>query len=228
LYESDNLFESMQSHGDTVHFSGAIRAVAQDLIRIANDFRLLSSGPATGLDEIRLPAVQPGSSIMPGKVNPVLAEMLDMAMFHVLGCDLTIALAAQAGQLELNVMMPIIAHNLFEMMQVMIGSVNAFTQYCVVGLKANPDKATGWLAKNAILVTALNPLIGYARGAEIAKAAMAQGATIREVALAKIRAGELVHKDTGRLVTIEEIDAILGDIRNLTDGGIHGAGGAGG
>jgi fumarate hydratase class II len=228
LYESDNLFESMQSHGDTVYFSGAIRALAQDLIRIANDFRLLSSGPATGLDEIRLPAVQPGSSIMPGKVNPVLAEMLDMAMFHVLGCDLTITLAAQAGQLELNVMMPIIAHNLFEMMQVVIGSVNAFTQYCVVGLKANADKATGWLAKNAILVTALNPLIGYAKGAEIAKTAMARNATIREVALEKIQAGELVNKDTGKPVAIEDIDAILGDVRQLTEGGIHGTGGGGG
>ncbi len=228
LYESDNLFESMQSHGDTVHFSGAIRAVAQDLIRIANDFRLLSSGPATGFDEIRLPAVQPGSSIMPGKVNPVLAEMLDMAMFHVLGCDLTITLAAQAGQLELNVMMPILAHNLFEMMQVMIGSVNAFTRYCVTGLKANEEKATGWLAKNAILVTALNPLIGYAKGAEIAKAAMARNATIREIALEKIQQGELLHKDNGKPVTVEEIDAILGDVRKLTEGGIHGSGGGGG
>jgi fumarate hydratase class II len=222
LYESENLFESMQSHGDAVYFSGAIRAVAQDLVRIANDFRLLSSGPATGLDEIRLPPVQPGSSIMPGKVNPVLAEMLDMAMFHVLGCDLTITLAAQAGQLELNVMMPILAHNLFEMMQVMIGSVNAFTQFCVVGLKANPDKATGWLAKNAILVTALNPILGYAQGAEIAKAAMARNVTMRQVALEKIRAGELVHKDTGEPVSIEDIDAILGDVGKLTDGGIHG------
>ena len=225
LYESDNLFESMQSHGDSVYFSGAMRAVAQDLIRIANDFRLLSSGPATGFDEIRMPPVQPGSSIMPGKVNPVLAEMLDMAMFHVLGCDLTITLAAQAGQLELNVMMPIIAHNLFEMMQVMIGSVNAFTQYCVVGLKANPDKATGWLAKNAILVTALNPVIGYAKGAEIVKLAMSRNTTIREVALEKIQRGELVHKDGGEPLTIEEIDAILGDIRKLTEGGIHGSGG---
>ena len=225
LYASDNLFESMQSHADTVYFSGAIRALAQDLIRIANDFRLLSSGPATGLDEIRLPAVQPGSSIMPGKVNPVLAEMLDMAMFHVLGCDLTIMLAAQAGQLELNVMMPVIAHDLFEMMQVMIGSVNAFTQYCVVGLKANAEKATGWLAKNAILVTALNPLIGYAQGAEIAKTAMARSATIRDVALEMIRAGRLAHRDTGRPVTIGEIDAILGDVRKLTEGGIHGTSG---
>jgi len=228
LYESDNLFESMQSHGDAVHFSGAIRAVAQDLIRIANDFRLLSSGPATGFDELRLPPVQPGSSIMPGKVNPVMAEMLDMAMFHVLGCDLTITLAAQAGQLELNVMMPILAHNLFEMMQVMIGAVDAFTRFCVAGLKANPDKAAGWLAKNAILVTALNPIIGYAKGAEIAKTAMARNVTIREVALEKIQAGELVNKDTGQAVTIDEIDAVLGDIRRLTEGGIHGAGGGGG
>ncbi len=227
LYESDNLFESMQAHSDAVFFSGAIRTLAQDLVRIANDFRLLSSGPSTGLDEIRLPAVQPGSSIMPGKVNPVLAEMLDMAMFHVLGNDLTVTLAAQAGQLELNVMMPIIAHDLFETMQVVIGSISAFTEYCVVGLKANPEKATGWLAKNAILVTALNPLIGYSKGAEIAKAAMARNITIREVALEKIKVGELVNKDNGKPVSIEEIDAILGDIRSLTDGGIHGAGGGG-
>jgi fumarate hydratase class II len=228
LFESDDLFESMQAHSDAVFFSGAIRALAQDLIRIANDFRLLSSGPATGLDELRLPAVQPGSSIMPGKVNPVLAEMLDMAMFHVLGNDLTVTLAAQAGQLELNVMMPIIAHDLFEMMQVVIGSVNAFTAYCVVGLQANAEKAAGWLAKNAILVTALNPIIGYLKGAEIAKAAMARNLTIREVALEKIAAGELVYKDTGLPVNIAEIDAVLGDVRQLTEGGIHGTGGGGG
>src|SRR5215813_2647305 len=146
LYTSDNLFESMNSMQDPVFFSGAIRALAQDLIRIANDFRLLSSGPSTGLDEIRLPAVQPGSSIMPGKVNPVLAEMLDQAMFHVIGCDTTVAMAVQAGQLELNVMMPVIAHNLFEMMQVTIGSVNAFTEGAVKGLSANREKAEGWLS----------------------------------------------------------------------------------
>jgi fumarate hydratase class II len=227
LIPSDDLFESMQAHSDAVFFSGSIRTLAQDLIRIANDFRLLSSGPATGLDEIRLPAVQPGSSIMPGKVNPVLAEMLDMAMFHVLGNDLTVTLAAQAGQLELNVMMPIIAHDLFEMMQIVIGSVTAFTDYCVIGLQANAAKATGWLAKNAILVTALNPLIGYLKGAEIAKAAMARNVTIREVCLEKIAAGELVSKDSGQPVKIEEIDTVLGDVRQLTEGGIHGAGGGG-
>jgi fumarate hydratase class II len=127
LYTSDDLFESMQSMADMVDFSSSLRILAVTLTRIANDFRLLSSGPATGLDEIRLPPVQPGSSIMPGKVNPVLAEMLNMAMYHILGNDTTVSLAAQAGQLELNVMMPIIAHNLFEMMHIMIGSIDAFT-----------------------------------------------------------------------------------------------------
>ena len=117
LRPSGNLFESMQSMADPADFSASLRTLCITLTRIANDFRLLSSGPTTGLDEIRLPAVQPGSSIMPGKVNPVLAEMLNMTCFHVQGCDHTVALAAQAGQLELNVMMPIIAHNLFEMMQ---------------------------------------------------------------------------------------------------------------
>src|SRR5574342_1426831 len=143
LYESDNLFETMQSMADAAAFSAALRTLALTLIRIANDFRLLSSGPSTGLDEIHLPAVQPGSSILPGKVNPVLAEMLDQAMFHVVGCDTTVAMAAQAGQLELNVMMPVLAHNLFEMMQVTIGAVKAFTENCVAGITANREKAEG-------------------------------------------------------------------------------------
>src|SRR5690606_12317858 len=121
-----------QSMQDAVHFSGALRTTAQDLTRIANDIRLLASGPTTGLAEITLPPVQPGSSIMPGKVNPVLAEMLNMAMFHIMGNDLTVMLGGQAGQLELNVMMPIIAHNLFEEMHIMIGAVRAFTDKAVV------------------------------------------------------------------------------------------------
>ncbi len=181
LHESDDLFESMQSLADAADFSASLRTTAITLTRIANDFRLLSSGPSTGLDEIRLPAVQPGSSIMPGKVNPVMAEMLYQAMFHVQGCDHTVALAAQAGQLELNVMMPVIAHNLFEMMQVMIGAVTAFTEKCVVGITANRDKAEGWLEKNAIVVTALNPVIGYAAGARIVREALATNRTVREV-----------------------------------------------
>ena len=215
LQTSDNLFESMQSMADMADFSASIRTLAITLIRVANDFRLLSSGPSTGLDEIRLPAVQPGSSIMPGKVNPVLAEMLDMTCFHVIGNDQTVMMAAQAGQLELNVMMPIIAHNLFEMMHVMIGAINAFTTKCVVGLKANPEKAHGWLAKNAILVTALNPVIGYLNGAAIAKEAMASNRTIKEVVVEK------------GLLSAAEADKLL-DARQMTEGGIQGTGGGGG
>src|SRR5574340_336721 len=193
LLESDNLFESMQSMADAADFSASMRTTALSLIRIANDLRLLASGPSTGLDEIHLPAVQPGSSIMPGKVNPVMAEMLDQAMFHVIGCDTTVALAIQAGQLELNVMMPIIAHNLFEMMQVMIGAVNAFTERAVRGMTANATKAEGWLARNAIIVTALNPLIGYSQGAALVKEALARNETIRDLAVQKARSGELRH-----------------------------------
>jgi len=225
LRTSDDLFESMQSMADAADFSASLRTLAVTLTRIANDFRLLASGPSTGLDELRLPPVQPGSSIMPGKVNPVLAEMLNMAMFHVQGCDHTVALAAQAGQLELNVMMPIIAHNLFEAMQVTIGAVDAFTERCVLGLQANALKAEGWLAKNAIVVTALNPLIGYAAGAALVKAALAKNVSIREVALEKIEAGELMHRDEQRPVTPAEIDVALGDLRRLTEGGIAGGSG---
>jgi fumarate hydratase class II len=220
LYESGDLFESMQSMADAAHFSGSLRTLAITLTRIANDFRLLASGPATGFDEIRLPAVQPGSSIMPGKVNPVLAEMLNQAMYHVQGCDHTIALAAQAGQLELNVMMPVIAHNLFEMMQVTIGSVRAFTEKCVRGVQVNREKARGWLEKNAILVTALNPLIGYAAGAALVKEALARDFTLREVALEKARQGLLRHIREDRLVGEEEIEAAFRDLRALTEGGI--------
>jgi fumarate hydratase class II len=220
LYPADDLFESMQSMADIADFSASMRTLAITLTRIANDFRLLASGPATGLDELRLPPVQPGSSIMPGKVNPVLAEMLNMAMFHIQGCDHTVALAAQAGQLELNVMMPIIAHNLFEMMQVMIGSVSAFAEKCVRGLQANRLRAEGWLEKNAIIATALNPLIGYAAGAELVKEALSSGRNVRQVAIEKASAGKLRHRDEDRSVSVQEITAALGNMRRLTEGGI--------
>ena len=207
LYESDNLFESMQSMGDAVFFSGAIRTLAQDLARISNDIRLLSSGPSTGLDEIRLPAVQPGSSIMPGKVNPVLAEMMNMTMYHVMGNDFTVLMAGQAGQLELNVMMPIIAHNLFEMMHVTIGALKAYTSKMVAGIAANREKAEGWLAKNAILVTALNPIIGYLKGAEVAKKAMAANRSILDVVV-----------ELGYMTEDEAREAL--NPRAMTEGGI--------
>lgn len=228
LYTSDNLFESMQSMADMADFSASLRTLALTLTRIANDLRLLSSGPATGLDEIRLPPVQPGSSIMPGKVNPVLAEMLNMAMYHVIGLDTAVALASQAGQLELNVMMPIIAHDLLEMMHVMIGAINAFTDKCVVGIKANRAKAEGWLARNTIVVTALNPIIGYLAGAALVKEALSRDLTVQEVALEKVREGALKHKDTGQPLTEEEIRAVFSDMRKLTEGGLFGGGGAGG
>jgi fumarate hydratase class II len=209
LQESDNLFESMQSMADPLFFSGALRTLAQDLIRIANDLRLLSSGPSTGLDEIRLPALQPGSSIMPGKVNPVMAEMMNMAMFQVIGNDTTVLLAAQAGQLELNVMMPIIAYNLFQSMDIIINATTVFAAKCVAGIKANREKAEGWLAKNAILVTALNPVIGYAKGAEVAKEALASGVTVRQIVIEK---GYLSPQEADRLL----------DVRRLTEGGFQG------
>jgi fumarate hydratase class II len=220
VVSSGNLFESMQSMADLVDFSAAIRTLALTVTRIANDLRLLSSGPATGLDEIRLPAVQPGSSIMPGKVNPVMAEMANMAMFHVIGNDTTVALASQAGQLELNVMMPVIAHNLFEMMQVMIGALTAFTDKAVRGIKANPDKAAEWLEKNAILVTVLNPVIGYAAGAALVKESQEKGIAIRELALEKARKGALKNIRDGQPVTEAEVSAALDNLRSLTDGGV--------
>lgn len=222
LQVSIDLFESMQSMADMVDFSAALRTLALTLIRIANDLRLLSSGPATGIDEIRLPAVQPGSSIMPGKVNPVMAEMLNMAMFHIIGCDTTITLAAQAGQLELNVMMPLIAHHLFEAMQVMIGSISAFTTKCVQGITANTDKAENWLEHNPILVTALNPLIGYANGASLVKEALDRNLTIRELAMEKARAGNLYRQGTNHSITEDELNLLFSDLRRFTDGGILG------
>ncbi|MBM4414279.1 MAG: aspartate ammonia-lyase, partial [Chloroflexi bacterium] len=215
LRSSGNLFESMQNMADAADFSSSIRTLCVTLTRVSNDFRLLVSGPATGLDEIRLPAVQPGSSIMPGKINPVLAEMMNMACFHVQGCDHTVALASQAGQLELNVMMPIIAHNLNEMMHVMIGAIDAFTTKCVVGIEANREKASGWLAKNAILVTALNREIGYLNGAAVAKESIATGKTIKEVVVEK------------GLLSAERVDELL-DVIAMTKGGIMGFGGGGG
>lgn len=215
LYTSDDLFESMQSMQDAVFFSGALRTVAQDFTRIANDIRLLSSGPTTGLAEMTCPPVQPGSSIMPGKVNPVLAEMLNQAMFHIMGNDHAVTLCAQAGQLELNVMMPMIAHNLNEMMQVMIGSVRAFTDKLIVGLILNKEQAHAWLGRNPILVTALNPIIGYLNGAAVAKKSLAEGKSVRDVVL-----------EMG-LMSAEDLDKAL-DPYKMTEGGIQAGGGGGG
>lgn len=208
LYESDNLFESMQSMQDAVFFSGALRTVANDLARISNDVRLLSAGPTTGIAELTCPTVQPGSSIMPGKVNPVLAEMLNQAMYHVQGNDTAVNMAGQAGQFELNVMMPIISHNLNEMVMVIIGSVRAFTDKCISGLILNRERTENWLSRNPILVTALNPIIGYNNGAKVAKQALAEGKSVREIVL-----------EMG-LMSAEDLDKAL-DARQMTEGGIN-------
>lgn len=211
LYESDNLFESMQSMQDAVFFSAAMRNLAMDFTRIANDVRLLSAGPTTGIAELTCPTVQPGSSIMPGKINPVLAEMLNQSMYHVMGCDLTVTMAGSAGQFELNVMMPIISHNLNEMMQVMIGAVRAFTDKLMLGLAATDEgkRAASWLSRNPILVTALNPIIGYNNGAKVAKKALAEGKSVKAVVL-----------ELG-LMSEEDLDAAL-NARAMTEGGIRG------
>jgi fumarate hydratase class II len=220
LREAENRFEAMQSMADVAHFSGSMRTLALTLIRIANDLRLLASGPATGFDEIRFAPLQPGSSIMPGKVNPVMAEMLNMAMYHVIGLDTAVMLATQAGQLELNVMMPLIANDVFEMMQVTIGAINAFTEKGIKTLQANPAKAEAWLVRNAAIATVLNPLIGYLAAAELVKEANGQERTIRELALEKAAASKLTHKDLHRPVTVGEVEEALGNSRKMTEGGI--------
>jgi len=181
LSAADDPFEAMQSLAPLVALSGALRNLALELIRIGNDLRLLSSGPLTGLGELVLPAVQPGSSIMPGKVNPVMAEMLAMVCFDVIGRDATVALAAQAGQLELNVMMPAVAHALLPALSQLAAAVTAFTQRCVVGLQADASRCARYAHQSPQLVTALAPRLGYAQSAEIAKQAVAERRTIREV-----------------------------------------------
>jgi len=180
LVATDDYFEAMQSMSPFVALSAALRTLATDTIRIANDLRLLSSGPNTGLGEIRLPAVQPGSSIMPGKVNPVMAEMTDMVCFQVMGNDLAIATAAQAGQLELNVMMPVISLNLNNSLTILTNALTALRTRCVDGITANEERCRWYVEHSASLVTALNPKIGYAKAAEIAKRAIASNKTIRE------------------------------------------------
>ncbi|HST22226.1 MAG TPA: aspartate ammonia-lyase [Blastocatellia bacterium] len=180
LRATEDYFEAMQSMSPFVNLSGALRTLATDVMRIANDLRLLSSGPNTGLAEINLPAVQPGSSIMPGKVNPVMAEMTNMVCFQVIGNDSVITAAAQAGQLELNVMMPVIAFDLLMSITIMTNALKALTERCVDAITANEERCRWYVEHSVSLVTALNPKIGYARAAEIAKRAIAKGKTIRE------------------------------------------------
>jgi fumarate hydratase class II/aspartate ammonia-lyase len=185
LRKAANRFEAMQSNACITEVSGALRNLVVELIRISNDLRLLSSGPRTGLAEINLPSVQPGSSIMPGKVNPVMAEMLPMVCFAVIGNDLTITMAAQAGQLELNVMMPVIQHKLLESIEILINSLKVFTTKCVNGISANVERCNHYAANTMALATALNPYIGYAKAAEVAKESLSTGKSIKDIVLEK-------------------------------------------
>ena len=175
----------MQSMGDIASFSGAFRAWVLDLAKIANDIRLLASGPRTGLAEILLPAVQPGSSIMPGKVNPSIAEMVNQVCFQALGLDTTVALAAEAGQLELNVMMPVMTHNIVFGLMIVGNATHVFAERCISGIEADEAICTYWLERSPALVTALAPKIGYADSAKLAKEALATGLTVKELVVRK-------------------------------------------
>lgn len=182
---SKNLFEGIQNIYPALELSASLRGLAVTLTKIANDIRLLSSGPRTGFAEIRLPAVQPGSSIMPGKVNPVMAEMLNMVCYQVMGNDTVIAYATQASQLELNVMMPVIAHNLLFSIEILSHSIAAFTDKCVTGIEADAKRCKEYADATLAMATALNPVIGYASAAEVSKEAYKSGKSVRQIAVEK-------------------------------------------
>lgn len=205
---AENYFEAMQSLRPMVGCSSALRNCAQDLSRIANDIRLLGSGPRTGLAEIQLPPVQPGSSIMPGKVNPSMAEMVNMVCYQVIGLDTAITLCAQAGQLELNVMMPLVAYDLLHAIGILARAVTQFSRRCISGITANEERCRLYAENSTSIVTVLNPHIGYAAAAEIAKEYMATGKSIREVVLEK------------GLLTKEQLDKVF-DLRKMTEPGIY-------
>jgi aspartate ammonia-lyase len=203
-----NYFEEMQSMAPFVMLSSSLRNLAQDLSRMANDFRLLSSGPKTGLAELLLPARQPGSSIMPGKVNPVMAEMLNMVCFAVFGNDDVILWAAQAGQIDLNVMMPLIAYKLPETLTIMTNAIDVFTRFCVDGIKADAERCKFYAESSAVVVTALNPIIGYMKAAEVVKRAYAENKTVREILLEE------------KLIEPHKLDEVL-NLAAMTEPGIH-------
>jgi len=185
LKPANNNFEALQSHRAAQTVSSGLKELALELIRVANDLRLLASGPTTGLNEITLPPVQPGSSIMPGKVNPVMAECIDMVAFQVVGNDAAVALAVQAGQLELNVMTPAIAYNMLFSIQILSNYIPIFTSKCVKGITVDEKRCEQYLEKNSSLATLLAPIIGYLEAARIAKQAQAENRTVKEVAMEK-------------------------------------------
>jgi fumarate hydratase class II len=211
---SDNYFEALSSQDTAVELSGQLKVLSVSLMKISNDLRWMNSGPLAGLSEIALPALQPGSSIMPGKVNPVVPESVAMIAAQVMGNDTTITVAAASGNFQLNVMLPVIAYNLVQSVELLaIGSRN-LADHALAGFTVNHARLDDALARNPILVTALNPVIGYEKGAAIAKKAYAEGRPILDVA------AEMTD------LSVDELRRLL-DPKTLTKGGgIHGAGSA--
>jgi aspartate ammonia-lyase len=209
LRVGQDLVQLMQSMGDIATLSGALRAYVLDLNKIANDIRLLASGPRTGLAEILLPPVQPGSSIMPGKVNPSIAEMVNQVCYQALGLDTTVALAAEAGQLELNVMMPVMAHNIVFALTIVGNASRVLAERCVDGIEADEAQCAYWLERSPALVTALAPKIGYAEAAKLAKEAIATGLTVKELVMKK------------QILEGKELEEVL-DLRAMTEPGVPG------
>ena len=209
LRVGEDRIQLMQSMGDPAAFSATLRGLAIDLSKIASDLRLMVMGPRTGINEIALPAVQPGSSIMPGKINPSIPEMVNQVCFQVIGCDTTVAIAAEHGQLELNVMMPVIGHNILLSMTILTNAARVLAERTVKGITANEEMCSYWVERSAALATALMPHIGYARAAEISKQSVKEGVLIRD----------LVKRD--KLLPDEQIDDVL-DLRKMTEIGVPG------
>nr|MDJ0522382.1 aspartate ammonia-lyase [Planctomycetota bacterium] len=204
LVHAEDLIEATADMGAFVHFSGVLKRIAVKVSKICNDLRLLSSGPRCGLNEIDLPARQPGSSIMPGKVNPVIPEVVNQVAFHVIGNDLSITLAAEAGQLQLNVMEPLIAFNLFESMSMLAAGVRTLTERCIQGITANEDRCRELVEGSIGLVTSIVPLLGYERASDVAKEALRSGRSVREILVA---AGDLSEEQVNEILSPEAMTA---------------------
>lgn len=205
LKPSPHLMAAMQSMAPFVNVSGSLRNLAQDCAKISHDLRLLDSGPKTGFKEIQLPPVQPGSSIMPGKYNPVMAEMTAMVCFQVMGYDNAIAFAAQAGQLELNVMMPLIAYDLIHSIEILGNTLTALTKRCLEGITANRDRCLSYAEGSLALVTALNPHIGYLNAAAVAKESLLTGKSLRQIVLER----ELMSpEDLAKVLDLEQMSSL--------------------
>lgn len=205
LRPAPHLMAAMQSMAPFVNVSGSLRNLAQDLAKISHDLRLLDSGPNTGFKEIQLPPVQPGSSIMPGKYNPVMAEMTSMVCFQVMGYDTAIAFAAQAGQLELNVMMPLIAYNLIHSIEILGNTIAVLTDRCIQGITARVDRCRYYAESSLSLVTALNTHIGYLNAAAVAKESLETGKTLREIVLEK---GLMTEAELAKVLDLKQMSVM--------------------